>query len=146
MTRHARLALAVTLAAVMAAACGTSSGSPTAPQVVHANVAGTWSGRAISDEAPEGFIGLAIATTLSQTGTTVVGTFTCGSIFCIGPTATMSATINQQAFTAQLFFANGASCGTFKAAVSQDGARMDGTYICSGPDGPDEGRWSMTKQ
>ena len=145
MTGRSRLTLATLIALVPAmAACG-SSGNPTAPQVVHANLAGSWSGRAIPEGSPSGFLGLPIATTLSQTGTTIVGTFTCGSVFCIGPTATMSATINERTFTAQLFFANGASCGTFSGAVSTDGTRMDGSYVCTGPDGPDRGSWSMTK-
>ncbi len=146
MTRRSISRLAIPVLALSLIGCGNSR-SPTAPAPVPviANVAGTWNGAAKPAGTPEGFK-MTIAATLAQNGAAATGTLACDSFFCVAPSGTITATVTGTTFTAQVAFPNGGSCGTFKGTVSDGGSRMDGTYVCAGPDGSrDEGTWQLTK-
>lgn len=143
MTRRSLGVIAIPVIALALAGCGRSR-SPTAPAPVIANVAGTWNGSAKPTGSPAGF-SMALSATLSQSGATASGTLACGSFFCIAASGTITATVTETTFTAQVAFPNGGSCGTFNGTVSSDGKRMEGTYACAGPEGTDEGTWQMTK-
>lgn len=141
MTRRARTLLMLSTITVGLAACGRS---PAAPAPVVASVGGAWTGTAKSAAAIGNFT-LPISLSIAQTGTAVSGSYGCSSVFCMSPTGTVSGTVSATTFTAQIVFPNGGICGTFNATVLAGGTRMEGTYACNGPDGPDSGTWQMTK-
>ncbi len=146
-----RRLLAVCLLGLSVAGCGgsnnntptgPSTGQPQGPQG-STSIAGGWTGTAISTQIPGARFNIAVS--LTQTGTTISGTFTCTpttSSNCAAPSATVSGTLNGNALTAQVLLPGGAvACSSFNGTLSSTSA-MSGTYTCSTVDA---GTWSLTK-
>jgi len=146
-----RRLLAVCLLGLCVTSCG-SSNSPTGPSNQQpqgpqtqqpTSIAGTWTGTAISTQVPGARFNIAVSVT--QTGTTISGTFTCTPTTpsnCAAPSATVAGTLNGNALTAQVLLPGGVvACSSFNGTLSSTSA-MAGTYTCGTTDA---GTWSLTK-
>lgn len=150
-----RKLLAVCLLGLSVSSCG-GSNNPTGPssgsgqqqqgpqgQQPSTSIAGAWTGTAVSTQIPGARFNIAVS--LTQTGTTISGTFTCTpttSSNCAAPSATVAGTLNGNALTAQVLLPGGVvACSSFNGTISSTSA-MAGTYTCSTVDA---GTWSLTK-
>lgn len=141
-------------ALLILSACGGGSGgggygsnesapaAPAATPATDANIAGTWRGTSNSAT----FNGNnTITLTLTQTGSSVSGTFTCtpGTLNCLHPNATIAGIVNGQTFTGTVLYPDMHSCSAFNASVS--GTTLSGNYTCE-DNVTDTGTWTATKQ
>jgi hypothetical protein len=124
---------------LIAVACGDSPTGPSGP----ANVAGNWSGQAVSNFGSHIRFNLTVA--MTQSGSIVGGSMSCSPTTplhpCPFPVTTLTGAIDGNTLTAQTTFAGVTICGSFMATVT--GSSMAGTWGCAYGD---SGTWSMTKQ
>ncbi len=109
--------------------------TPTPPPVAEINLTGNWGGAIGYSYYDNGFIASA---TLTQTGSSVIGTISCGGSCLISGTS-MSGTVSGNNVTIHGSYPFG-SC-TFEGTISNDARRMEGVYGCS----REGGNWLLTK-
>ena len=129
------IGVAAILFGLIVSGCGGSdSGNPASPS--SSSYSGTWSGTTNS------LIGrLNIQLSLTQTGNSLSGTYSCTSVGCAFPTGSVTGTVTGDSLSGTLSFLNGAAtCGTFTGRRS--GNTISGNYSCSWGD---SGTWSVAR-
>jgi hypothetical protein len=150
-----RYILALGLAGLLVSGCGKSNNpsGPSGPQpdgpqgpqgTQTTTVGGAWRGTAVSSQLPGERFNIAV--TLTQSGTTITGTFTCMPVTganCAAPSATVAGTLNGTDLKAQVLLpGNVVACASFNGTMSSNNA-MSGSYTCGTADA---GTWSLTRQ
>lgn len=128
------------LIAMLATSCGGSS--PTSPSSSTGNIAGAWTGTAVSRVL--GNAQLTIGATFTQSGTNVSGAYTCspsGAVPCAFTSGTITGTMTGNSLTGRVQSNSGIACDSFNGTLSTAG--LSGTYACSNGDA---GTWTMTKK
>lgn len=124
---------------LVAVACGDSPTGPSEP----ANVAGNWSGQAVSSYGSH--IRFNLTAAMTQSGSIVGGSMSCSPTSplhpCPFPVTTLAGSIDGDTLTARTTYIGSTVCGSFTATVT--GSSMAGTFSCLYGD---SGTWSMTKQ
>ena len=103
------------------------------------NFSGTWQGT-VSSSVTVGTLNVSF--TLTQTGLSISGTFTCsfGTASCLDSTGTVTGTVTGTTVSARVLFRNGQLCDSFNGALS--GETITGTYSCTNTD---RGTWAVRR-
>ena len=134
MEMRSLLTVGVLAASLVTIGCGSNGGNPVT--ATSGTYTGTWTG------SPNSLVGrLNIRLVLTQTGSSLSGTYSCLSPGCAFSSGSVSGAVSGDTLNGSVSFLNGAAaCGTFTGRRSGDS--ISGSYGCSWGD---SGTWTAAR-